>query len=374
MQMAMQRTCSASMRTARDGGGRRPPSGGGWAVGLLLALVQALPIRAQDAATDAGAAAVVATVGNSPIFQAELDAIVQRIESAQPAAAVSTDGTGTMAGDRRQQLAAAALETLVDERLLRAEIDRRGITVRGGEIDERLARLQKQLASRGLDWETFLRRAGRDEQGLREQISFEIGLDKLIRPQLTEATITAAFDRRRREVDGTRLRVSHIVLRPDLGRGEPALVEQLAKADEIRRDILQGAMPFAEAARRYSAGPSRGRGGDIGWISRTGPMTEEFAKRSFALAKGDISKPFVTPFGIHLVQVTAVEPGRVGLDVVRPKIEAVVAAEVLRETVGRLRKMTPIEYAAGVPHFDPATGPDDLQPRKVVLGGSDPAG
>jgi len=375
MRVAIQRTHGASIRSPRDGGEpRRTAHGIAWAFGLLLALLQAVPGSGQDAAAEAGVTAVVAMVGNSPIFQTELDAIVQRIESAQPAAAVSTDGAATLAGDRRQHLTAAALETLVDERLLRSEIDRKGITVRGGEIDERLVRLQKQLASRGLDWETFLRRAGRDEQGIREQISFEIALDMLIRPQLTDATFAAAFERRRREVDGTRLRVSHIVLRPDLGRGESALAEQLDRADGIRREILQGAMPFAEAARRHSAGPSRSRGGDIGWVARTGPMTEDFAKRVFALAKGDISRPFVTPFGIHLVQVTAVEPGRVGLDVVRPKIEALAGAEVLRETVARLRKTTPVEYAAGVPHFDPAAGADEFQPRKVILGGVPPAG
>ncbi|MFM9059873.1 MAG: peptidylprolyl isomerase, partial [Planctomycetaceae bacterium] len=101
-------------------------------------------------------------------------------------------------------------------------------------------------------------------------------------------------------------------------------------------------------------------------ISRDTPFLDAFGKQAFALAKGDVSKPFVTPFGVHIVQVTAIEPGRVGLEAVRPKLETLIAGELLRETLSRLRKSTPVSYSPGVSHFDPATPADGSGPRRVV--------
>jgi hypothetical protein len=48
-----------------------------------------------------------------------------------------------------------------------------------------------------------------------------------------------------------------------------------------------------------------------------------------------------------------------------------VAAEVLRERLARARAATTIEYAPGVPHFDPTTPAESGQPRRVVV---EPAG
>ena len=68
-------------------------------------------------------------------------------------------------------------------------------------------------------------------------------------------------------------------------------------------------MTFADAAEKYSAGPSRAKGGDLGFIPRHGIMVEPFARAAFVLAKGEISPPMATVFGIHLITVTDVKPG-----------------------------------------------------------------
>ena len=94
---------------------------------------------------------------------------------------------------------------------------------------------------------------------------------------------------------------------------------------------------------------------------------EPFARQAYALAKGDVSAPFVTPFGVHVVQVVDVAPGRLGFDAVRGKLEALLAGELLRETLVQLRTTTPVTYAEGVAHFDPATPPGGGQ-RRIVIG------
>jgi parvulin-like peptidyl-prolyl isomerase len=335
-------------------------------VGLVVGCVAGLALagggRAAEPPADTGPSAVVAIVGMIPILQADLDTVLQRAGNGGPdASAVS----------RSAQAQAAAIEQLVDQRLLRAEVDREGITIGAVEIDAALGALRAQMTARGVEWSAFLAKTGRDEAFLREQIALEIALDKLVRPRLNADAVNAAFQKHRREVDGTRLRVSHVVLRPDVACGDKAVEECLQRAVAIRGAVVRGELSFAEAARRHSAGPSRMRGGDLGWISRKAPFVDAFSRIAFALAKGDVSQPFVTPSGVHLVMVSDAEPGRLGLEAVRPQIESMVAAEVLRERLARARAATTIEYAPGVPHFDPATPAESGQPRRVVV---EPAG
>jgi hypothetical protein len=104
-------------------------------------------------------------------------------------------------------------------------------------------------------------------------------------------------------------------------------------------------------------------------MPRRSAAHEEFAKQAFALAKGDISQPFVTPFGVHILQVTDVQPGDRTLVSLRPQIEQAMAQQIVREAVADARRGTPVEYAPGVAHFDPATPVDGAQPRRVVVAG-----
>lgn len=331
----------------------------------MAAIVAVSVARAASAAeppADTGPAAVVATVGAEPILRAELDAVLQRAGHATPDAS---------AVERRVHIQAMALEQLIDQRLLRAEVERDGITIGDAEIDAALAKLRGQMKARGVEWSAFLEKTGRGEDFLREQIALELGLDRLIRPRLGADAVDQAFRKHRREFDGTRLKVSHVVLRPDLGRGADAVESCLKRANDIRGQVVRGELSFADAARRHSVGPSRMQGGDIGWITRKAPCVEEFSRVTFTLAKGDISKPFATPYGVHIVAVTDVEPGRLGLDAVRPQVEALLASEVLRERLARARAATRIEYAPGVAHFDPATPADAGQPRRII---TEPAG
>lgn len=335
---------------------------------VAVAGLAALPVVvAQDARPRPAPTDVVATVGDSPIFRSELDVVVRRAAGGNAVAAEVAAPVGSQTS-RQHLLEATALEQLVDQRLLRSEIVRERITVGRLDVDMRLEQLKKQVAARGMDWQRFLDQTGRAESMVREQIELEIALDRLIRPKLTAAVIAAGEERHKRSIDGTRMRVSHIVLRPDAVWGDEGLAATKTRAAAIRREILQGATTFAEAARRHSAGPSRLNGGDLGWIKRDVPFIDAFTKQAFELAKGDISKPFVTPFGVHIVQVTDIEPGRVPLEALRPKLEILVGGDLLRETLARLRARTPVTYGSRVAHFDPATPADGDAPRRVVFG------
>lgn len=319
---------------------------------LFVAVVAVAPLVGAGAADRAADTAVVARVGDDEISRRQVAAVVGRLRTVGPP----------------EQVEAAVLEQLVDERILAAELKREFVPVGDDEINAGVARLRTQLAGRGLDLDAFLQESGRDEATLRRQVAVEVGLEKYVRPRLTETLLEEVYQAQRRNVDGTRLRVAHIVLRPHLAHDD-GMALSMRQAESIRSDVLQGRMSFDEAARRHSAGPSRRAGGDLGWIARQGPMVEEFTKQAFALAKGDISKPFATPFGIHVVKVNDVEQGRLGREALRPQLEKLATASLVRELLQRGRGRTPVDYAAGVPHFDPETPADGPQPRRVIVSG-----
>jgi len=113
----------------------------------------------------------------------------------------------------------------------------------------------------------------------------------------------------------------HLLLVEDKRGGKVQLVEQtkvrhiLLSPNEIRsgeqarrliNDLyqrLREGQPFDELARRYSDDAASGsQGGDLGW-TQNGQMVPEFEQVMNSTAKGEISEPFESRFGWHILQV-----------------------------------------------------------------------
>jgi len=94
-------------------------------------------------------------------------------------------------------------------------------------------------------------------------------------------------------------RARHILLKPDEVNSDEevqARIEQLM----IR---LENGEDFGTLARANSQDPlSAARGGDLGWLSQ-GDTVPEFEEQMNRLQPGEISKPFKTQFGWHVLQV-----------------------------------------------------------------------
>jgi peptidyl-prolyl cis-trans isomerase C len=79
------------------------------------------------------------------------------------------------------------------------------------------------------------------------------------------------------------------------------LVDDLQKAQEIAQE-LKAELSFEETAKKYSTCPSSDNGGDLGYFSK-GRMVPEFEKVAFETKCGQISEPFDSPFGYHILKV-----------------------------------------------------------------------
>ncbi len=77
-----------------------------------------------------------------------------------------------------------------------------------------------------------------------------------------------------------------------------------ARLRVLRARIVNGA-DFGELARANSDDPgSAAKGGDLGWLN-PGDTIQSFEKSMDRLADGEVSEPFETEFGWHIVQVLA---------------------------------------------------------------------
>ena len=77
-----------------------------------------------------------------------------------------------------------------------------------------------------------------------------------------------------------------------------------ARADSARAEIAAGT-PFADVARRESADTaSAEKGGDLGEWTK-GSMDPAFDSAAFALPLKTVSKPVLSQFGYHLIEITS---------------------------------------------------------------------
>jgi peptidyl-prolyl cis-trans isomerase SurA len=118
----------------------------------------------------------------------------------------------------------------------------------------------------------------------------------------------------------TRLR--HILIRTSETVSEAESRRRLA---DIRARILSGAADFAEMARANSDDSSAARGGELDWVY-PGDTVPEFERAFQNLKIGEISEPFRSPFGYHIVQVLE----RRSADM-SPERKRLQARQVLRE-------------------------------------------
>ena len=149
------------------------------------------------------------------------------------------------------------------------------------------------------------------------------------------------------------------------GGGLPAMVEQthvrhiLVKTSELvseadakrklnnlRERILAGA-DFGELAKLNSDDSSSSKGGDLGWVY-PGDTVPEFEHVMNSLKVGQVSEPFASPFGWHLVQVLGRREAAVSGERKRQEARLILrerkADEAYQEWLRQLRDRAFVEY------------------------------
>jgi parvulin-like peptidyl-prolyl isomerase len=106
----------------------------------------------------------------------------------------------------------------------------------------------------------------------------------------------------------------------------------LETANKVRADLVAGA-DWTVEAKTYSDDPgSKGKGGDLGTISK-GEMVQEFEDAVFSLKQDEISQPVKTAYGYHIIQVTGITPAnQQTLDEVKDEITSSLLSDKKSQT------------------------------------------
>ena len=135
----------------------------------------------------------------------------------------------------------------------------------------------------------------------------------------------------------------HILLKTSEVVSEADARRRLA---DLRERIVTGGADFAELARLHSADGNASRGGDLDWLL-PGDTVPEFERAMSALKPGEVSQPFKSSFGWHLVQV--LERRAAGLTPERRRMQARQALkerkadDAFQEWLRQLRDRTYVE-------------------------------
>lgn len=105
-----------------------------------------------------------------------------------------------------------------------------------------------------------------------------------------------------RPVFPTEVEIAQIVIEPEIS--QEAIDDVVRRLREMRADVVENQASFATKAVLYSKDPgSARRGGLYEGIKRDSPMAKEFKDMAFSLMEGEVSEPFETDFGWHIVYV-----------------------------------------------------------------------
>lgn len=237
------------------------------------------------------------------------------------------------------------LEQFITEKLLEAEVRESGIKITGEEVDQYITQIKQRNRLSDDDLKKVLSREGQTVESYRASVKTELEKSEIINRQVRKKVNITNEDVERyyklnankyRSEDRVRLR--HILF-PLAERAAPDQVQAATdKAMELYEQIAAG-KDFGELAREFSQGAGRADGGDIGWVNR-GTLVSGIEEMAFEKLKvGQVSTPFRTGMGVHLVKLEERQTGAVlPLSAVASKIKDELYAKALEERFARWLK------------------------------------
>ncbi len=130
---------------------------------------------------------------------------------------------------------------------------------------------------------------------------------------------------------GAEMEVAQIVITPKVTQDEKQKV--IDKLNGFKTEV-QGGSSFFSKAVLYSEDPGSRSNGGFYKMTRKTPFVKEFKDVAFALAEGEISEPFETDFGYHIILVEKIRGQEVDLRhiLLAPKVTTASLTEAKEKT------------------------------------------
>ena len=248
---------------------------------------------------------VAAVVGDFVVLDSDIDKEYSQLK----AAVVSTEGIP------RCQLFGKLLEDkLYVHHAIQDSIEVSDLEVRS-RIDQQVAAFLQQTNG---DMDKLLKLYNKeDEKSLKEEM-FEINKngrmallmqEKIVEDiEITPEEVRQFFNSIPKDslpVFGTELKVAQIVIEPKVS--EKAKEDAIDRLKQIREDIINGSSFATKVILNSDDEASKPLGGKYTLNRKRPQMVKEFRDVAFALQPGEISPPFETEYGYHIIQLDEIK-------------------------------------------------------------------
>ncbi|WP_072401492.1 peptidylprolyl isomerase [Flaviramulus basaltis] len=157
--------------------------------------------------------------------------------------------------------------------------------------------------------------------------------------EITPEEVRAFFNKipkDERPTFGTELKVAQIVAEPKVSEEEKQRV--IDRLKQFKADVIENGASFRSKAVLYSDDPgSASKGGKYTLNKKQPRMVKEFRQAAFALQEGEISEPFETDFGYHIITLEKIRGQE--YDVAHILLTPKVSTEAVNEARQRLEKV-----------------------------------
>ncbi len=274
----------------------------------------------------------VAIVNGESISKAEFDREVDNFRNKLLRSGRSADGMQMIAIKTR------ILENMINRELLYQESKKQGIKVDDQVVNKKFQEVKSQFPDEA-SFKKALKDANFSEASIKNQLKRAIAIDKFIQEKFS-ANINITDKEAREYYDANpdtfmrpeQVKASHILIKvsPD---ADKATKEKARKQLEAIQKKLKKGEDFATLARQYSQGPSKDRGGDLGYFGK-GQMVKPFEDVAFSLKVGEVSDIVETQFGYHLIKVTDKKPaGKVPFEEIKDRLKTFLKEKKVQEQV-----------------------------------------
>ena len=206
--------------------------------------------------------------------------------------------------DRKDKL----LEQLINNALAKQEAEALDIKIPDDELDSavesvlaqnRMTREQfeQELAKNKMDFDTY-----RNEVLKEQLILLKLKKQIIVTMDVDERILHDIYDKEIGSEKELYFTASHIIMQAS--ESNDSEIKDAVTA--IYKEVTEGKMTFAEAAKSYSQDGSAANGGSLGTFAAR-DMVPEFSERLAEMKEGEVSKPFRTRYGWHIVKLDKVE-------------------------------------------------------------------
>ena len=218
------------------------------------------------------------------------------------------------------------LQAVITDKILEKEIAARKITVKPEAIDRYVQEVMARNKMSEDQFKAALKQQGLTWEQYRTRVKNEIEKSQLLGQEL-RGEVTVSDEEIRRFYDEHKDEFAHksgVTVRDIFFAFQPKMTERdvihLMEQAKAVKQMADAGQPFDQLARRYSQGPGAENGGLLGNFKK-GEMAPALEQAAFALEPGEVSAPVVTPTGVHLLRVDAIQAdGHVELDQVKDEI------------------------------------------------------